>query len=64
MEGDQGRFHSEIERCISELRCDLEAVTASRAFDDGVLRELMQITDEIERHLGVDAEPLAKAVTD
>jgi hypothetical protein len=54
----------EIERCLGALQSDLKALEATTLADESVIRELTQITDDIEGHIRASMEPWVGAVTD
>jgi len=64
MERDDERIRKQVERCVGELRSDIDALEKSNAIDVGVVHDLTQIIDDIQGHIGAITEPWIRAVTD
>ena len=62
-----GRFErarDEIERCVGEIRQAIDALETSAPIDDEILRELMQIVDDIEGHVRSVTDTHIRSVPD
>ena len=64
MDRDDERFQKQIERCIGELRSDIENPENCDAIGVGVVRDLRQVIDDIEAQFRATTEPRIKTVTD
>jgi len=64
MARDEEGTGDEIARCLGKLRSDVEALESSQAIDHSILRELMQIVEEIEGHIEVAFDPKMRIVPD
>jgi hypothetical protein len=64
MERFEERARNEIARCIGEIRQAIDALETSAPIDDEIMRELMQIVDDIEGHVRSVTDTRIRSVPD